>query len=94
MSGNKIETPEEMYKNRINTVACCAPNEYLKLLNHYRDQVNVLREALEALGLAQSRMLNKWADGDQAVKDRLWRDLHSKEDQWRDALENHNKWIV
>jgi hypothetical protein len=97
-----MDTPEEIYESLKYTFTASTATQYFKhvndfdkamrLVEHYRKQVKLLREALEPLGLAQSRMLDKWSDGDQAVKGRLWQDLHSKEDQWRDALENHNKW--
>lgn len=40
---------------------------------------------------AQSRMLDKWADGDEAVKQQLWRDLHKAGDEAREALERSRK---
>ena len=46
-----------------------------------------LRTALRAYIHAQRRMLEKWADGDAAVKQRLWQDLHACEDPVADALD-------
>lgn len=51
-----------------------------------REEVKRLREGLRRIGLAQSRMLDKWADGDKAVKDALWKELHDCEDEWRALL--------
>ena len=45
-----------------------------------------LREALQAYVLSQSRMLDRWAEGDIDVKARLWADLHLCEDAGRAAL--------
>lgn len=40
-----------------------------------------------ALVHAQGRMLDGWAEGDDAAKRQLWRDLHRKGDELREALE-------
>lgn len=45
-----------------------------------------LLEALTAYVRAQGRMLDKWADGDDAVKTGLWRELHACEETARAAL--------
>lgn len=37
---------------------------------------------------AQERMLNKWAECDEAGKTQLWRDLHAKADAARLALDD------
>ena len=45
-----------------------------------------LREALECYLKAQCRMRDKWAEGDEKVKDDLWQRLHACEDPARAAL--------
>ncbi len=50
-------------------------------------RVSDLRRALKAYILAQSRMLDKWAFGDKAVRKDLWKNLHACEEPARDALE-------
>jgi len=47
---------------------------------------NDLAAMLRKYLLAQSRMLDNWADGDDAVKAELWRSLHSLEDEARETL--------
>ncbi len=46
-----------------------------------------LRETLRSYIQAQSRMLDAWAEGDEAVKQTLWRNLHELELGARDLLE-------
>lgn len=46
-----------------------------------------LRDALKNYVKAQSRMLEKWADGDENVKQDLWRNLHACEQAGRAALD-------
>lgn len=46
----------------------------------------VLAGALHAYMKAQRRMLNRWSEGDEAVKQQLWRDLHACEAIAVDAL--------
>ncbi len=46
-----------------------------------------LREVLRDYVQAQSRMLEGWAEGDEAVKQTLWRNLHELESGARDLLE-------
>lgn len=43
-------------------------------------------EALQAYVHAQSRMLDRWADGDEKVKGELWISLHKCELAAREAL--------
>ena len=50
-----------------------------------RDRAELI-EALRQYMLAQSRMRDKWAEGDDAVKNDLWRNLHALEDGARDLL--------
>jgi hypothetical protein len=47
-----------------------------------------LRTALEAYVKAQGRMLDRWAEGDSAVKADLWKALHDCEEAGRKALAN------
>lgn len=63
--------------------------ECLMAMEEYANQLQqpALREVLRKYAAAQSRMLQKWADGDAAVKNQLWRDLHSLEDGARALLE-------
>lgn len=51
-----------------------------------------LADALDAYVRAQGRMLDRWAEGDDAVKKSLWRGLHACEDAGRAALEAHRSW--
>ena len=51
------------------------------------DQVQDLRIALQAYLLAQSRMRDHWAEGDEAVKQALWRELHECEAAAREVLQ-------
>ena len=46
-----------------------------------------LREALSAYVKAQSRMADRWSEGDKAVKRELWQKLHNCEEGGRAALE-------
>ena len=46
-----------------------------------------LRNALRAYVKAQSRMLERWAESDDAVKAKLWADLHLCEEPGRAALD-------
>lgn len=52
----------------------------------YCENFDALTAALSAYVKAQSRMLDKWAEGDEAVKQSLWRDLHNCEEAGRAAL--------
>ncbi len=45
-----------------------------------------MEQALRAYVLAQGRMLDRWADGDDNVKRYLWKNLHACEDAARKAL--------
>lgn len=45
-----------------------------------------MEEALRAYVLAQSRMLEGWAEGDEAVRTALWQNLHACENEGREAL--------
>ena len=51
------------------------------------ERIAELEQALRAYVLAQGRMLDRWADGDDAVKQRLWKDLHACEEAGRAAIE-------
>jgi len=46
-----------------------------------------LRDALHKYRVAQSKMLARWADGDENVKRQLWKDLHSLEEGALDLLD-------
>lgn len=48
--------------------------------------VEDLRSALRAYLNAQCRMLERWAEGDEAVKRELWQALHACEEAGRAAL--------
>ncbi len=48
---------------------------------------NDLRVALVAYRTAQRRMLERWADGDEAVRRELWQDLHACEELANAVLE-------
>jgi hypothetical protein len=60
-----------------------AATQAWEALEHYGQ----MRAALAAYVKAQSRMLEKWADGDENVKRDLWRDLHACENAGRAVLE-------
>ena len=46
-----------------------------------------LRETLRSYIVAQSRMLDNWSEGDEAVKRTLWRNLHELEHGARELLD-------
>lgn len=50
------------------------------------DEAGRLRAALLVYRTAQRRMLERWADGDAAVRQELWRDLHACEEVADEAL--------
>jgi hypothetical protein len=50
-----------------------------------------LRELLGAMVYHQSRMLDKWADGDENVKNDLWKNLHSCGSECFDHLDKLDK---
>jgi hypothetical protein len=43
--------------------------------------------AVRGLLVAADRMRDRWAEGDDAVKQTLWRDLHTKADDLREAFD-------
>lgn len=47
----------------------------------------LLRLSLRRYVLAQSRMLERWSEGDSTVKERLWRELHACEEEARKLLQ-------
>lgn len=47
-----------------------------------------IADALWAYVRAAGRMRDRWSEGDQKVKDQLWKDLHSLEDKARGLLES------
>jgi len=49
-----------------------------------------MQQAAKELVIAQGRMLDKWADGDENVKAGLWINLHEKGDACRDVLAKYN----
>ena len=51
-----------------------------------------LREALDAYVKAQGRMLDKWSEGDKAVKKQLWQNLHKCEEAGRAAKGQKRHW--
>lgn len=54
-----------------------------------KEQENLkFKEHLWALIYAQGRMIDRWSDGDDAVKKELWGELHSKGAQAREYLES------
>lgn len=52
---------------------------YSRAAEGQRARAEAAEVALAAYLKAQRRMLDKWADGDDAVKNQLWRDLHACE---------------
>jgi hypothetical protein len=42
--------------------------------------------AVRELLVAADRMRDRWAEGDDAVRQRLWRELHTRADELREAL--------
>lgn len=50
-------------------------------------RVHLLEETLRKYVKAASRMKNDWAESSKAEQNRLWRDLHSLEDDAREVLE-------
>lgn len=60
--------------------ARAAEQEDARLMAWGATEIENLRAALRAYVHAQRRMLEKWADGDAAVKQRLWQDLHACEE--------------
>lgn len=61
--------------------------DYPRWMAEKTADIDRLREALEAYFRAQCRMLKNWAEGDKAVKRKLWQDLHACEEDARAALE-------
>lgn len=57
--------------------------------NAAEEMIIKLRRQLHYYLLAQSRMKDKWAEGDEKVKAALWKSLHSLEDKTCDLL---NAW--
>ncbi len=51
-----------------------------------RELLVYLRETLRQYVVTSSRMLDRWADGDEAVKQQLWHELHEMELGARDLL--------
>ena len=49
-------------------------------------EIDALRADVRALVIAAGRMLDQWAEGDDAVKQQLWRALHAAAD---DADDRH-----
>lgn len=49
-------------------------------------EIDALRADVRALVIAAGRMLDQWAEGDDAVKQQLWRALHTAAD---DADDRH-----
>jgi predicted metal-dependent hydrolase len=60
--------------------------EVMKATEDLRKNNLALTQALMQYVVAQSRMRDRWAEGDDAVKATLWRDLHSCEEAGRAAL--------
>lgn len=50
------------------------------------NEIDALRADVRALVIAAGRMLDQWAEGDDAVKQQLWRALHTAAD---DADDRH-----
>jgi hypothetical protein len=59
-----------------------------------RQDADKLYYALAAYVKAQCNMLNKWAEGDEAVKKQLWLRLHGCEIKGMEALEAWEKHVV
>jgi hypothetical protein len=58
-----------------------------RLIYDLCDEIDALRDSLVALVVAAGRMLDGWAEGDDAVKGSLWRALHQAAE---DADERHH----
>lgn len=61
-------------------------SELVAANDNAHDQITRLRESLDEYLTAQSRMADRWADGDPALKSELWRDLHACENPARAIL--------
>jgi len=59
-----------------------------------KDSADKLYYALVKYVKAQVNMLNKWAEGDDAVKNDLWKRLHECEPDAMEALEQWEKHTV
>lgn len=59
-------------------------------LKHVLEALEETQQAAKQLVLAQGRMLDRYADGDNAVKEGLWRNLHEKGDACRKVLSKYN----
>lgn len=59
----------------------------IECIDAIRALVELVKPALRDYVLAQSRMSERWADSDKAVRHLLWRDLHVCEAGGREALE-------
>lgn len=64
---------EKPIDNGKNPAAVTEPSEILSMLKKYR--------------IAASRMCDRWADGDQSVKNELWKALHGLESEAIDIIE-------
>ncbi len=59
----------------------------IRALTALRATADLVERALRDYVLAQSRMADRWAEGDDDVKRQLWKDLHFCEACGREALE-------
>ena len=60
--------------------------KWLDCHDDWQEQMARLKRALDKYRYCQRRMLEKWADGDQHVKNELWTRLHACEDEATEAL--------
>lgn len=58
-------------------------------LKHVLEALEETQQAAKQLVLAQGRMLEGYADGDDAVKRDLWRNLHSNGSACREVLSKY-----
>ena len=63
-----------------------ALNEAEKAIHTLRTTAELAYPSLRDYVLAQSRMADRWAEADDAVKRQLWKDLHFCEAGGREAL--------
>lgn len=66
----------------------------IDVCNNYHQDLEKLQAALLCLNkyrIAQSKMLNKWADSDEKVKQELWKNLHSLEDEALNILTDYKE---
>lgn len=85
MSEYTLTTVDDLYKDLLRRLGVNGHSGAIAEIDELRRVALILNhEMLEALKdylYAQRRMLEKWADGDNNVKNGLWRKLHSCEEK-------------